>query len=441
LTRSLETPLDAEGLPDVAALSGWDEGSNIRIWTFRAGGGADALKGVGQDLIAPQQVPSDALFSVVCNPAWPLVRIGECFQVWVDLSGTALGRHVVSASVAADELHLVPLEPRGQNALRFSVAADEASGGCCGTIEAAVTFWDDDKQGCVCLRCAQELVECRCKHPSDLLELPKARAGSSAKLVAGTDRAAGSCFLSIQMRLPRNRTSRCGARGARPLDNCWLRKLDTRKSTGRGSGPNYLPKLMRIAIAVSGPAGPDGRAAEMTTKSGMCRLVAKNGAIAEKEMISHAEPVPLMVHTHNCRGGRRGGGSGGGGGGDASCSAAGATDGGSTDGDDANVAGSRPAAKKPTASKKLTASKRPAAWVSKGAAKTRARRAVATNGTTTATPSLNATVKQTKNKQSRAKCMVTAAGILALACKDEVAECILDPPAPLDLEVNLNPWG
>jgi hypothetical protein len=244
---------------------------NLSVLTFKTQSiGSESCRSVAQYLVAPQSIPID-IESLIGHAEWPLVRIGEVFQLQFDLSKCQLGP-TAAKSVADGDIEVIPAF--GQDAVRVLIGSDGAM------VSIAVTFWDDFKQCQACLRCSLELNKCRCKTASDLLEIPRTtrplqgsgkKKGSRTIEMASTNEVAGPQHIGILVRIPRNR--------ANSADNSWLRKLHSKPGQPR------LPKVMQLDVRVQGPSSP-GQPASSTTLTGFTRLVAKNGCVKEKAAMS-----------------------------------------------------------------------------------------------------------------------------------------------------------
>lgn len=172
------------------------------------------------------------------------------------------------------------LPAMGQAAVRLQIGTT--------TINVAAHFWNEGFKQRTCLRCANALDKCGCTEASDLLELPKSACKVDKKDGAlrgaikigarngGTHRAIG-----VEVRIPRDRKNG---------NNAWLRKLCTLPASSR------LPKVMHLQVHVVA----DGGAADSpsVTFEGYSRLVAKNGGVKEKALLSvHPDSKAAASHT------------------------------------------------------------------------------------------------------------------------------------------------
>ena len=155
-------------------------------------------------------------------------------------------------------------------------------------ISVAAHFWNEGLKQRTCLRCAKPLGKCGCTEASDLLELPKSACkvdktdGSvrgAMKVAVGN--ASGSRCVGVEVRIPRDRKGNGS--------NAWLRKLITLPGSSR------LPKVMHLAVRVtnskakspiSPPLSASATVPEYQCFEGYSRLVAKNGGVKEKALLS-----------------------------------------------------------------------------------------------------------------------------------------------------------
>jgi hypothetical protein len=196
---------------------------------------------VAQDTTATQPVPSENLASLIGNTDWPLIRIGEVFQLLLDISKIPGWRPAVASNVAV-------LPAAGQDAIRLRIGAEV-------TISVAATFWNDDLQAGTCLRCTHPLQKCKCKLASDLLELTQ-----PVQVVEHGK------FVAISVRIPRTRKCK--------HNNSWLRNQQTR------AGQSRLPKVGVITCTV---LGAQKKATSVAKLTGCFRLLAKNGGLKPGE--------------------------------------------------------------------------------------------------------------------------------------------------------------
>jgi hypothetical protein len=276
---------------------------SLRIVTFqtqRTGGKLKSGRVPAQDMQAPSQSELPHNFNtLVGNPDWPLVRIGEAFQVWIDLP-EPIGKDFEGAEVL-----LLPAHKH--DAIRLKVGNH--------VVAFAAHFWDAGAQVKACLRCGTAADNCTCTTGNDLLELPRATtfavgpaligsgyhvlklAGKSAHGVsmvngngnvnktANTTAAAAAAgrvgfrSVGVEMRIPRDRKGSAA-------DNSWLRKLNTLPKCGR------LPKVMHLQASVTDAVAPGP---PVYVYSGFSRLVAKNGGLKEKATLSQATKSPIRT--------------------------------------------------------------------------------------------------------------------------------------------------
>lgn len=205
---------------------------------------------------------------------WPLVRIGETFQILFRPSTNVAWTE--SPSTQYGGLGHAAVRFGFNNAMGSSITSN--NGLTSGMIQFENYFWDAMIQKSRCLRCTHVEDECVCNHANDLLQTCHQRMGDRCEVVD-----AGDGLIGIMLRIPRTRKP---IMGVKPNNN-WMKMLP--KPPG---GDIRTPKTMEIRI-IEETVSAYGEVSREVHR-GFVRLAAKNGAIRLKQGLC---PTPSPVDT------------------------------------------------------------------------------------------------------------------------------------------------
>jgi len=186
--------------------------------------------------------PPDCPESVLAMDEYPLVRIGDTFEIGIRLSKKPSKKQNMWQI----------LEPHGHAAFslcNYDVKVEFES------------YYYDYCSGIVCLRCQNAPTVCSCTFPNDLISVSTRVPVAHAPEIAGKG-SVGSRYTKICCKIPRSRS--------RGRSNSWNSNLRT--ITGKA------PKVMLIR-AIESHATGDGEWEVVSVQQAYCRLIAKNGAL------------------------------------------------------------------------------------------------------------------------------------------------------------------
>lgn len=208
--------------------------------------------------------PPDCPESVLSMDEYPLVRIGDTFEMGIKLSKEVTGKANIWQTLQPHEHSAFGLCNDSIKIEFESYYYDYCSGIVSQFLSRILLWFDPLMVLCplqVCLRCQNAPNVCTCTFPNDLITVSTRVPMAHAPEPAGAA-AIGSDYIKICCKIPRSRS--------RGRSNSWNSNLRT--ITGKA------PKVMLIR-AIESHATPSGDWEVVSVQQAYCRLIAKNGAL------------------------------------------------------------------------------------------------------------------------------------------------------------------